>query len=229
VRRLIAALGLWVALVAAVTPRPGVTDPHLQTVHYDPDEVVVLTGALGWQIMLEFGPDERIENVSIGDALAWQVVPNKRAKMLFLKPLLRNGSTNMTVVTSRRQYAFSLGTGPRQARTPWIVRFQYPQVVEETLPEPPPPPPPVPMNFSYAIAGDAALVPTRVWDDGRQTYFEFAEAAAIPAIFLGPPGKSESIVNVSTRGRVSIVQQLGQSFTLRAGKGVATVTKAEQE
>ena len=77
---------------------------------FDPDEVVQLRGALGWQIMIEFGSDERIENVSIGDSLAWQVTPNKRARNLFLKPLMKNATTNMTVVTDRRRYAFSLET-----------------------------------------------------------------------------------------------------------------------
>lgn len=53
-------------LTAARVPEPGITDPHIQSIAYVPDEVVLLRGAVGWQIMLEFGPDERIENVSIG-------------------------------------------------------------------------------------------------------------------------------------------------------------------
>ena len=115
-------------LVAARIPEPGPVDPHIQSVLYSPDEVVQLRGALGWQIMLEFGADERIENVSIGDALAWQVTPNKRARNLFLKPLIKNATTNMTVVTDKRRYAFSLETTPRLRTTPWVVRFDYPRV-----------------------------------------------------------------------------------------------------
>ncbi len=37
--------------------------------------------------MIEFGHGERIENVAVGDSSAWQVTPNKRANLLFLKPL----------------------------------------------------------------------------------------------------------------------------------------------
>ena len=129
------------ALTAETTPLPGTVDPHIQRVFYDPDQVVLLQGALGWQIMIEFAPDERIENVSIGDSLAWQVTPNRRAKLLFLKPLQRDGSTNMTVVTSERHYAFALSAGPRLASTPWIVHFAFPRSVVETIPEPPPPSP----------------------------------------------------------------------------------------
>lgn len=216
------ALGL-LLLTAARLPEPGPVDPHIQSVLYAPDEVIELRGALGWQIMLEFGPDERIENVSIGDALAWQVTPNKRARNLFLKPLIKNAATNMTVVTDRRRYAFSLVTTPRLATTPWVVRFDYPREVVTAVEEPLPPPPP-PLNFAYTIAGDATLHPSRVWDDGLMTYFEFAPEAAIPAIFAGSPGKEETLVNTSMRGRVIIVQQTSGRFTLRAGERMATVS-----
>ena len=214
---------IFLVLTAAETPRPGPRDEHIQTVFYDPDEVFRLTGALGWQIMIEFAPDERIENVSIGDALAWQVTPNKRARNLFLKPLTRNASTNMTVVTDRRRYAFSLATAPRRASTPWVVRFDYPRPVVVAMAEPPTPAPPV-LNFAYVKAGDADLFPARVWDDGRMTYFEFAGETPIPAIFAGAPGKGETLVNSSMRGRVTVVQQTAGQFTLRTGKRVATVT-----
>lgn len=224
-KRLALALLAFIALNAATVPRAGAADPHIQSMTYDPDEVIALKGALGWQIMIEFAADERIENVSIGDSLAWQVTPNKRAKMLFLKPMLRNGNTNMTVVTSLRRYAFSLSTGPRTARTPWVLRFEYPAPVVEVLPEPPPPPP-VNLNFGYVRAGHPGVMPTRVWDDGRQTYFEFAEDTPIPAIFAAGPGKKdESLVNVATRGRIQVVQQTGRRFILRAGSQFVTVTR----
>lgn len=210
-------------LTAARIPEPGPVDTHIQSVLYTPDEVIRLQGALGWQIMLEFGSDERIENVSIGDSTAWQVTPNKRARNLFLKPLKKNATTNMTVVTDRRRYAFSLETLPRRLTTPWVVRFEYPREVVETVEEPLPPPP-LPLNFAYRLAGDKALLPARVWDDGVMTYFEFGPEKSLPAIFAGGPGKDESLVNSLTRGRVIVVQQTGVRFTLRSGRQVATIT-----
>ena len=210
-------------LIAARIPEPGPVDTHLQSVLYSPDEVVRLQGALGWQIMLEFGSDERIENVSIGDSTAWQVTPNKRARNLFLKPLKKNATTNMTVVTDRRRYAFSLETTPRRLTTPWVVRFDYPREVVEAIEEPLPPPP-LPLNFAYRTKGDSALRPSRVWDDGLMTYFEFAADQSIPAIFAGGPGKDESLVNSLIRGRVIVVQQTGRRFTLRSGNRMATIS-----
>ena len=218
---------LALALVLAVPAQAQMPDAHVQTVFWDPDQIINITGAPGWQITVEFAPDERIENVAIGDALAWQVVPNKRARNLFLKPLLKNAATNMTVLTDRRRYIFALDTGPRRASTPWVVRFEYPpppvvltaEVVAEQTP--------VIENSNYAKAGDAGLLPARIWDDGRMTYFEFAEDVAIPAIFMGKPGKDEALVNSTMRGRTVVVQQLAAIFTLREGKRVATVRRSD--
>jgi type IV secretion system protein VirB9 len=222
VKRLLA-----LALLLVVPVQAQMPDAHVQTVYWDPDQIIPITGAPGWQITVEFAPDERIENVAIGDALAWQVVPNKRARNLFLKPLLKNAATNMTVITDRRRYIFALDTGPRRASTPWVVRFEYPpppvvlsaEVVVEQAP--------VIENSNYAKAGDAGLLPARVWDDGRMTYFEFAEEVAIPAIFMGKPGKDEALVNSAMRGRTVVVQQLAAIFTLREGKRVATVRRTD--
>lgn len=218
---------LALVLMFAAPTQAQMPDAHVQTVFWDPDQVIKITGAPGWQITVEFAPDERIENVAIGDALAWQVVPNKRARNLFLKPLLKSAATNMTVITDRRRYIFALDTGPRRASTPWVVRFKYPPppvvlsaeiVVEQQ---------PVAENSNYANAGDAGLLPARIWDDGRMTYFEFDEGVAIPAIFMGKPGKDEALVNSTMRGRTVIVQQLAAIFTLREGKRVATVRRSD--
>lgn len=217
---------LALVLMFAAPAQAQMPDAHVQTVFWDPDQVIKITGAPGWQITVEFAPDERIENVAIGDALAWQVVPNKRARNLFLKPLLKNAATNMTVITDRRRYIFALDTGPRRTSTPWVVRFEYPpppvvlsaEVVVEQ---------PVTENSNYAKAGDAGLLPARIWDDGLMTYFEFSEGVAIPAIFMGKPGKDEALVNSTMRGRTVVVQQLAAIYTLREGKRVATVRRSD--
>ena len=212
-------------LTGAAMPTPGLRDPHIQTMFHDDDQVVRLVGAVGWQIMLEFGPGERIETVSIGDALAWQVTPNKRARNIFLKPLASRAATNMTVITDRNRYVFALDVGARKATTPWVVRFEYPRAVVAAIEEPPLPAPRV-LNYAYDRSGAAALLPARVWDDGKLTFFEFPETVPVPAIFVGGPGKDESLVNSATRGRLTIVQQTAPRFTLRSGNQVATVSLA---
>ncbi len=56
------------AVHAADVPRPGPVDPRIQTIDYDPNQVVLLRGTTGYQFMLEFAPGERIETVSIGNS-----------------------------------------------------------------------------------------------------------------------------------------------------------------
>ena len=202
-------------------------DARVQTVLWDPDQIVNITGATGWQLMIEFAADERIENVAIGDAQAWQVTPNKRARNLFLKPLLKNAQTNMTVITDRRRYIFALDTAPRRASTPWVVRFEYPPPPVVLVPEIVEEQRPVVENSNYIKQGDAGLLPARIWDDGRMTYFEFAHNVSLPAIFVGKPGKDEALVNSTMRGRVVVIQQLASAFTLRDGKRCATVRRPD--
>lgn len=202
-------------------------DARVQTVFWDPDQIVNITGATGWQLMIEFAADERIENVAIGDAQAWQVTPNKRARNLFLKPLLKNAQTNMTVVTDRRRYIFALDTAPRRASTPWVVRFEYPSPPIVLVPEIVEEQRSVVENSNYIKQGDAGLLPTRIWDDGRMTYFEFDENVSLPAIFVGKPGKDEALANSTMRGRIVVIQQLASAFTLRDGKRFATVRRPD--
>src|SRR5690606_3628489 len=84
------------------------TDARLVDRLYNPDEVVRIESKVNVQVTIEFDPDEHIENVAIGDSNAWQVTPNKRANLLFVKPLAPTATTNMTVITDRRSYFFDL-------------------------------------------------------------------------------------------------------------------------
>jgi type IV secretion system protein VirB9 len=211
----------------AEPPRPGYEDPHIQTAAYDPDRVVLLRGVLGFQMMLQFAPDERLENVSIGDSLGWQVTPNRNANLLFLKPLERNAVTNMSVVTSQRRYTFELRVLPKGARTaaaPYVVRFSYPQTAVAMSQPPPPELPPEERNRAYVVTGSAENTPARVFDDGRMTYFAWANQASAPAIFAVTADGKESLVNYDVRGAYTVVEQLAPRFVLRNGKQVATVT-----
>lgn len=214
---------------AAVKPVPGISDPRISSVFYDPDEVVQLQGFFGYQLMIEFEADERIENVSIGDAVAWQVTPNRKANLLFLKPIEPDAATNMTVVTDRRRYAFELTArratgGPDTRGIAYVVRFVYP-APPPLPPAPPPPPKPEPerRNVDYTYTGSRASLPSLVFDDGRFTYFQWAEGVATPALFqLGTDG-SESIVNYGVRDGFVVVEQLAPRYVLRNGTDVTVV------
>ncbi len=211
----------------AESPRPGAIDPRIRTVFYDPDEVVQLRGNLGYQMTIEFGEGERIENVAIGDSLSWQVTPNKKATLLFLKPLTHHAVTNMTVITDRRRYAFQLSarSDAKVRDMAYVVRFIYPPdpAPPPAAPPPPPPGPPQMKNRSYSYTGSRASLPALVFDDGKFTYFKWPEDTSTPALFLMGADGSESLANYGVRDGYQIVEQIAPRFVLRNGKDVTYV------
>ena len=93
---------------AEVSPVPLGGDPRIQTVSYDPQEVVALTVGSGFAVTIVFSPDERIETVTVGDSAAWLVQVNRRADALVVKPVGYAPTTNMTVMSDQRSYNFIL-------------------------------------------------------------------------------------------------------------------------
>jgi type IV secretion system protein VirB9 len=224
------AVGAGLAFAQAINPQPSAGDPRIRIVPWSENQIVRLRGHLGYQILVEFDPNERIENVAIGDSLGWQVTPNRAATLLFVKPIARGAATNMTVVTTLRRYAFELSareaTGPSDPNIIYTLRFAYP---------PPPAPPPTvalqrpsgpnanSINLAYTTRGGRGLPPVRVFDDGVATYFQFAEAADAAAIYvIGADGKEE-LVNSQWRGPYMVVDQVARDFVLRIGRASVKV------
>jgi type IV secretion system protein VirB9 len=224
-RTLAVALALVAAPALAVVPRPGPGDPRIHVVDYDPAEVVELRGALGYQLSVEFDPAEKIENVAIGDSLGWQVTPNRRANLLFLKPMSPRPSTNMTVVTNLRRYNFQLSVRPKgSARNiPFSVRFIYPAPAVAFIAPPPPPPPPVERNAAYSYDGSSHTLPVKVFDDGQDTYFAFRTEEDLPAIFAVDPDGGEAAVNTRQRDGYVVVDRIARGFVLRRGSEVTRI------
>ena len=106
----IALLGASSAMLAMALP-PAMaqdSDPRLVTRVYNATQVVKIHGRPGVQATIAFADDEKIENVAVGDSDKWQITPNKRANLLFARPLDATAVTNMTVVTDKRTYLFDL-------------------------------------------------------------------------------------------------------------------------
>ena len=227
-------------LVAGAVPQLALAgDPRIRQAAYDPQRVTTVQGCVGFQTTVAFAPGERIENVALGDAGLWQATPNKRADLLFLKPSVRHGRTNMMVVTDRRRYAFDLtaedDAACRAGRVTYELRFAYrpdpappPEAAAPTPIQLPPPaqdelPPPARRNTAYTYTGTAANVPARVFDDGHATYLRWADGAAAPAIYTLGPDRSETVVNYAVRGDYVVVDGVAPAFVLRRGPAVAVL------
>lgn len=233
-----------VAAAMLATSPALAADARLASRLYNPEEVVRIDGQVGVQASIAFAEDERIENVAIGDSASWQVTPNKRANLLFVKPLSPRARTNMTVVTDRRTYFFDLAATPGN-KPLYVLRFRYP---EEPRPVPAaedssvrqaslsseesralhvPPvdaaPDPAALNFAWKTHGKANLLPARVYDDGSSTYLSWPAGAPLPAILVRDSRGSEGPVNFAVRGDVIVVEGVPQLILLRFGKDLATL------
>lgn len=227
------------ALALAVTGPLQADDPRLVELRYDPDQVVRIEGKPRVQATIRFGEDEVIENVAIGDSQAWQVTPNKRANLLFVKPLETAAATNMTVVTSKRTYLFDLVANPR-SRPVYVLSFIYPvdpadaeaatalaarqaASAEEmaAASDPFAVVDPAALNFAWSMAGDAALHPARAYDDGRATFLAWPAGRAVPAILTKNAAGEEGPVNYTVRGEAIVVEGVPREIVLRSGENAA--------
>jgi type IV secretion system protein VirB9 len=228
--RVLAFLAL--ALVAAVPasaqvrPQPGAGDPRLQTVDYAPDQVVILQVAAGYQLTVELAPDEQIENVALGDSAAWQVTANRRGDRLFIKPLQQGVTTNMTVITNARVYAIDLvplmGATPDMAYT---VRYRYPEAGEDAEEEAAAD---STVQGRYRLSGARRLRPSRIGDDGRQTFIEWPEDRPLPAVYgIGRNGQ-ETLVNGMMRDGVYVIDSVLPTLVFRIDRDVARATRVRE-
>jgi type IV secretion system protein VirB9 len=214
-------------------------DPRIATRLYDAGQIVTISGRPDIQSTIQFGADERIENIAVGDSSTWQVTPNKRASLLFVKPMKAPARTNMTVVTDQRTYLFDLVTTPGRAPL-YELRFTYPQRPKPVMVAAPvvaaaaiaPPTPKAPqttpadLDFNWATKGARELLPNRAFDDGVSTWLAWPKDATIPAILVREPNGEEGPVNYTVKGEYVVVDGVPPQIVLRQGKLIATLTPA---
>jgi type IV secretion system protein TrbG len=169
--------------------------------------------------------------VAAGDTVRWIIGdtesgsgPNRRVHIL-VKPTRADLQTNLVINTNRRTYHLELRATPAtyMASVAWrypadealadasnVDRYAVPSVAIEQL------------NFNYKISGDRTpWRPVRVFDDGRQTFIEFAPSVTqgeLPPLFVGgADGKAADLVNYRVSGQRMVVDRLFTRAELRLG------------
>ena len=226
--------------VLAMATAAHARDPRLASRLYNADEVVRIEGRAGVQATITFGEDEHIENVAVGDSTTWQITPNKRANLLFVKPMAARARTNMTVVTDRHTYLFDLVASP--LGTPiYVLRFTYrdPSKAEKAAapalgvneaealaaanPQELAQPDPAILNFSWRTKGSSKLLPSRIYDDGSATFLAWNVGVPIPAILIRNEKGQEGPVNFAVRDDVIVIDGVPDLVVLRSGRDSATL------
>jgi type IV secretion system protein VirB9 len=169
--------------------------------------------------------------VAAGDTVRWIIGDtesgagaNRRVHIL-VKPTRADLQTNLVINTNRRTYHLELRATPAtyMASVAWsypadeafaaaseVERYAVPSVSIEQL------------NFNYKITGDRpSWRPVRVFDDGRQTFIEFAASVTqgeLPPLFVGgADGKAADLVNYRVSGQRLVVDRLFTRAELRLG------------
>lgn len=210
------------------------SDSRIRTLAYNPDQIVRILGKPGIQSTIEFASDERIENVAVGDSSAWQITPNRRASLLFVKPLVARSRTNMTVVTDRRTYMFDLVAEGKSSAAVYALKFSYPH--EKLLEQPTKAAQPVvasaeqssvatmtadKLHFDWKTKGAGKLLPTRVFDDGTSLYLLWGKDTPLPAILTESEDRKEGPVNYRMSGEYIVINPIPANLVLRYGSKYA--------
>ncbi len=213
---------------AEIHPLRGRGDARIRVARYDADEVYRLHGFVGYQIDLEFAPGETFLGLAAGDMEGLSFVAE--GNHLFLKPRAVAVETNLTVLTTRREYQldYTVSAAPAGESDPdliYVLRFVYPdagqppadvarRAIEQRLRNAPAE---RPRNLDYWYCGDPSLRPTAAWDDGVHTHVRFRAQAELPALFVANDDRSESLVNFDVEAGEVVVHRLARRFVLRRG------------
>lgn len=223
-------LALPCAAHAATLPSGGSKDIRIRTAVYDPDQVFVVETDLRFATTIRFAEGERFTAVIAGDTESFEINPlADLGNVIAIKPHVAGAVTNLTVLTNRRSYAFELREGTIKGRTGrfYEVRFRYPEDERKKAArsasfakafQ-------APKNYAYAVSGKADFEPASVYDDGRFTYFRFAEGTRQPAIFKAGKDGRERTVNWTQLGDVVRVLGVSDFWTLRIDEEALCIAK----
>lgn len=193
---------------------------------------------------------EAIVSVAAGDTVRWTVgdttsgTGDAKRVHIFVKPFAAGLTTNLIITTDKRTYHVQLEStsGTAMAALSWT----YPQdelIAIRRAADQERAAAPVAtglaverLNFGYAISGDTpSWRPTRAFDDGRQTYIEFAPSIAVgeaPPLFVLGPGGDAQLVNYRVAGRFYVVDRLFAAAELRLGakkQMIVRITRTDPE
>ncbi len=226
---LLAALQLGAASAEAL-PLQGRLDPRIRLAPYSADQVYRLYGYVGYEIDLEFAPGEKFLGLGAGDIEGISFVA--QGNHLFLKPKAAVVDTNLTILTSLRQYeieytASARRPSPDEEDVMYAVRFTYPPtpsrsvarqqavLVQRDLKHAAQS---RPRNDDYWYCGSPFLKPTAAWDDGVQTHLRFGGRSEQPAIFVRNEDGSDSLLNFTMQGGDVVIERIARRLILRRGK-----------
>ncbi len=241
---LLASVAFAVPTLAEQDPIPGAHDSRVRYVPYDAINVVKVTASDLRSTLVQFGDDETVDVVAIGDQTAWSW--SKVRNLLFVRPSTAPARpTNMQVVTLRKDgqqriYQFDLEAGPASSPV-FGINFAYPGDIAEARRKAAAEKAAQVeaektrqrlevecfygrRNWAYAVKGSTSIQPAEVSDNGETTAFRFPGNTPQPAIYQMTPDGKEQIATASRcADDVVIVHGTANGWRLRMGDEVVDI------
>jgi P-type conjugative transfer protein TrbG len=189
---------------------------------------------------------EGLISVAAGDTVRWVIGDTtsgagdaKRTHVL-VKPFSPGLATNLVITTDRRSYHLQLAATSRTAMA--ALSWTYPAdelIALRRAADQATAAAPVAagvaldrLHFGYRVSGDRpAWRPLRAFDDGRQTFVEFAASIAVgeapPLFVIGATGEVE-LVNYRVQGRFYVVDRIFDAAELRLGTTKQQIVRIER-
>lgn len=214
---------------ALVQPQGTAYDRHIQTVTYNPDNVVNVNINKGTVTQIQLGKNEVIKGqnagMGIGDPEAWDIAV--RGNNIWLRPKADKPDTNLSFSTNKRTYILRLVTSRYPA---YLVKYAYPQDDStKTAKNPLPCRTTGILNASYYMRGDKMIAPMHVWDDGRFTCMRFEGTNSLPVVYSVSPDKAdpergiEHVTNSHMEQDVMVIHQVSPLYRVRLGDQVLDI------
>lgn len=211
-------------VMAESVPVSRGVDSRIQSINYNPNDVVKIYAKAGVATHIILNDDEVYQTHAFGDSDAWLFT--NVGNHVFIKPKVENGTTNLAIVTDRRVYNFLVKYSKKDT---FQVKFTYPEQIAErnrqkdaqikldsfkTRFEG------KRINLAYKMKGSPVIAPMNVWDDGTFTYFKFGNNTDLPAIYTLGKDDQESLYNRTVFGQsnnVVMVHGISPKWRLRIG------------
>lgn len=213
---------LWLALAVSAVPAAAdvlpVTDrrdPRLATLRYRPANTFRVSIPVGGEMTIILPLGETLQGVNVAAPGDWQVTDRGNGQQIAIRPFRPVPDTTMTLTSNARDYRFVLSVTPGEA-TPLVARIVgVPRAARA------PKLPAEQGGMVWVLAGNSALRPSSIRDDGAKTYLEWPASLPIPAVFAADRLGREEMVNGFMRGTTFVIDRVFDRLVFRIDQAVA--------
>lgn len=186
---------------------------------------------------IKLSPDEEVSYIGGGDTKNWQIDIMRGGKdnseYIYLKPLDSNLKTNLSILTNKRTYYFTVESTDNDYNP--LISFEYPfereiavlkkknttkeevSIKAKSVEN---------IDFRYKISGDKELRPEQVFNDELKTVLIMPDKLQeTPVVYVKGLDGELSIVNYRVISNRIIIDKLVDEVKLVLGKKTATVNK----